>query len=182
MRKREIPAAPKGYIQIYTGNGKGKTTAALGLALRAAGHGYRTFIGQFLKGQDYGELTAVKKLEPYITIKQFGRKGFVHVNKNPDKIDIDLAKKGLEECRRAMLSGNYNIIILDEITVCLYFNLLGEQEILEFLSHKPPEIEIVITGRYAPDSLIAAADLVTRMDEIKHYYTKGIPARKGIEK
>jgi len=182
MQKKVSPKVLKGYIQIYTGNGKGKTTAALGLALRAAGHEYRTFIGQFLKGQDYGELAAVKKLEPYITIRQFGRKGFVHVNKNPDKIDIDLAKKGLEECRQAMLSGDYNIIILDELTVCLYFNLLVEQEIIEFLRQKPPEIEIIITGRYAPDSLIAAADLVTRMDEIKHYYTKGIPARNGIEK
>ena len=177
-----MPEAQKGYIQIYTGNGKGKTTAALGLALRAAGHGYRTFIGQFLKGQDYGELASIEKLAPYITIKQFGRKGFIHVNKNPDKIDIDLAKKGLEECRQAMLSGIYKIIILDEITVCLYFHVLAEEEIVEFLRQKPQETEVVLTGRYAPDSLIKAADLVTQMDEIKHYYTKGIRARKGIEK
>ena len=177
-----MPEAPKGYIQIYTGNGKGKTTAALGLALRAAGHGYRTFIGQFLKGQNYGELTSIKKLAPYVTIKQFGRKGFIHVNKNPDKIDIDLAKKGLEECREAMLSGDYKIIILDEVTVCLYFHVLDEEDLLDFLRQKPKETEVVLTGRYAPDSLISAADLVTRMDEIKHYYKKGITARKGIEK
>ena len=172
----------RGYIQIYTGNGKGKTTAALGLALRAAGHGYRTFIGQFLKGTKYGELSAVKKLSPFITIKQFGRKGFIHVDKDPDKIDITMAKKGLEECRQAMLSGDYKIIILDEINVCLYFHILDEEVILEFLRQKPNEVELVLTGRYAPESLIAAADLVTNMEEIKHYYKKKVPARKGIEK
>jgi len=177
-----MPKDSKGYIQIYTGNGKGKTTAALGLALRAAGHGYRTFIGQFLKGQKYGELAAVKKLESHITIKQFGRKGFIHVDKDPDKIDITMAKRGLEECRQAMLSRDYKIIILDEINVCLYFNVLEEKDVLEFLRQKPPEVELVLTGRYAPDSLIAAADLVTNMEEIKHYYKKKVLARKGIEK
>ncbi len=172
----------RGYIQIYTGNGKGKTTAALGLALRAAGHGYRTFIGQFLKGQKYGELASIKKLSPLITIKQFGRKGFIHVDKDPDQIDITMAKNGLEECRQAMLSGKYKIIILDEINVCIYFNVLEESEVLEFLRQKPPEVELVLTGRYAPDCFIEAADLVTQMDEIKHYYTKKVSARNGIEK
>lgn len=172
----------RGYIQIYTGNGKGKTTAALGLALRAAGHGYRTYIGQFLKGQKYGELAAVKKLKTHITIKQFGRQGFIHVDKDPDEIDITMAKKGLEECRQAMLSGDYKIIILDEINVCLYFHVLEEKDILELLRQKPKEVELVLTGRYAPDSLIAAADLVTNMEDIKHYYKKKVLARKGIEK
>ncbi len=172
----------KGYIQVYTGNGKGKTTAAIGLAVRAAGHQEKTFIGQFLKGQDYGELHAVKNLSPLITIEQFGRKGFYHVTKDPDKEDIQSAKNGLDKCEKAMLSGKYRIIILDEINVTVYFNLLSEKDIHSFLDQKPKDVELVLTGRYAPDSFIERADLVTEMKEIKHYYEKGIQARKGIEK
>jgi len=172
----------KGYIQVYTGNGKGKTTAALGLAVRAAGHKEKTFIGQFLKGQDYGELHSVKKLSPLITIEQYGRKGFHHVTKDPDKEDIQRARNGLKKCEEAMLSGKYRIIILDEINVAVYFNLLSEKEILSVLDQKPEDVEIILTGRYAPDSFLRRADLVTEMKEIKHYYNKGIQARKGIEK
>ena len=172
----------KGYIQVYTGNGKGKTTAAIGLAVRAAGHREKTFIGQFLKGQDYGELHAVKNLSPLITIEQFGRKGFYHVTKDPDKEDIQSARNGLDKCEKAMLSGKYRIIILDEINVTVYFNLLSEKEIHSFLDQKPKDVELVLTGRYAPDSFIDRADLVTEMKEVKHYYEKGIQARKGIEK
>ena len=172
----------KGYIQVYTGNGKGKTTASIGLAVRAAGHKEKTFIGQFLKGQDYGELHAVKNLSPLITIEQFGRKGFYHVTKDPDKEDIQSARNGLDKCEKAMLSGKYRIIILDEINVTVYFNLLSEKEIHSFLDQKPKDVELVLTGRYAPDSFIDRADLVTEMKEVKHYYEKGIQARKGIEK
>lgn len=172
----------KGYIQVYTGNGKGKTTASIGLAVRAAGHKEKTFIGQFLKGQDYGELHAVKNLSPLITIEQFGRKGFYHVTKDPDKEDIQSARNGLDKCEKAMLSGKYRIIILDEINVTVYFNLLSEKDIHSFLDQKPKDVEIVLTGRYAPDSFIERADLVTEMKEVKHYYEKGIQARKGIEK
>ena len=128
----------KGYVQVYTGNGKGKTTAALGLAFRAAGHGLRIYIGQFLKGQMYGELLAVKKLSPLIIIKQFGRKGFIHVTKNPDEEDIKRAKKGLKNCLEAMLSKKYKIIILDEINVAVDFNLLSEEEVHKFLDQKLP--------------------------------------------
>jgi len=176
--KKEI----KGYIQIYTGKGKGKTTAALGLALRAAGHGRKTYIGQFLKGQDYGELKSLKKLASFIIIEQFGRKGFVHVEKNPDQEDIERAKRGLEKCLKAMLSLEYNIIIMDEINVALDFNLLTESEIHNFLDQKPKEIEVILTGRFAPDSLLERADLVTEMREVKHYYSKGVHARNGIER
>jgi len=172
----------KGCIQVYTGNGKGKTTAALGLALRAAGHKEKTFIGQFLKGQDYGELDAVKYLSPFITIEQYGRKGFYHVTKEPDKDDIQRARKGLEKCQKAMLSRKYRIIIFDEINVAVYFDLLSEKDIHSVLDQKPEDVEIILTGRYAPDSFLKRADLVTEMKEIKHYYEKGISARKGIEK
>jgi cob(I)alamin adenosyltransferase len=172
----------KGYVQIYTGNGKGKTTAALGLALRAAGCGLRTYIGQFLKGQPYGELAAAKKLASLITIEQFGRKGFVHVTENPDEEDIQRARTGLEKCRRAMLSGRYSLIVLDEINVALHFRLLKVKDILDLLNRKPPDVELVLTGRYAPPGLLRRADLVTEMKEKKHYYSRGVQARSGIEK
>ena len=172
----------KGYIQVYTGNGKGKTTAALGLALRAAGHGLKTYMGQFLKGQEYGELHSVEKLSPLITIEQFGRKGFIHVTRDPDQEDIEMAREGLEKCLEAMLSGEYTLIILDEVNVAIDFNLIEEQRVHDFLDKKPAHIEVILTGRYAPESLIERADLVTEMTQIKHYYEKDVPARVGIEK
>lgn len=182
MTAQKKPAGFKGYIQVYTGNGKGKTTAALGLALRAAGHGHKTYIGQFLKGQRYGELFAIKKLAPLITIEQFGRKGFIHVTENPDDEDIRRARTGLKKCLAAMLSKKYRLIVLDEINVALYFELLGEKDVHGFLDQKPDDVEVVLTGRYAPASLIRRADLVTEMKQKKHYYQKGIAARWGIEK
>jgi len=172
----------KGYVQVYTGCGKGKTTAALGLALRAAGYGWRVYVGQFLKGQNYGELVSVGKLAPLIKIEQFGRKGFIHVTDNPEDEDIDRAKKGLQKCLKAMLSRKYRIIVLDEVHVALHFRLLTEKEVHDFLAQRPEDIEVVLTGRYAPLSVIRAADLVTEMKEKKHYYSKGVRARLGIEK
>ena len=171
-----------GYIQVYTGNGKGKTTAALGQALRAAGHGKRTYIGQFLKGQKYGELASINKLKPLITITQFGRDTFIHVSEDPDEKDIQKARDGLKACNEAMLSGKFDIIILDEINVAIHLGLIKEKSVLNFLKRKPKNTEIILTGRYAPESIIQKADLVTEMKEIKHYYTQGIRARTGIEK
>jgi cob(I)alamin adenosyltransferase len=172
----------KGYVQVYTGNGKGKTTAALGLALRAAGRGLRTYVGQFLKGQVYGELAAACKLKPYIIIEQFGRKGFVHVTENPDEEDIRRARSGLRKCRRAMLSGRFSIVVLDEINVALHFRLLEEKDVLGLIERKPAGVELVLTGRYAPPSILRRADLVTEMKDKKHYYARGVRARTGIEK
>jgi cob(I)alamin adenosyltransferase len=172
----------KGYIQVYTGDGKGKTTAALGLALRAAGYKHKVYFGQFLKGQEYGELLSAKKLSPYVTIEQFGRKGFIHVTKDPDEEDIKRAKRGLKKCLEAMLSRKYRIIILDEINVAVDFNLITEEEVHEFLDKRPEDVEIILTGRYAPPSFLKRADLVTEMKEKKHYYKKGVKAREGIEK
>ncbi len=182
MEKKKPREVFKGYVQVYTGKGKGKTTAALGLALRAAGCGLKTYIGQFLKGQDYGELASVKKLSPFITIEQFGRKGFVHVTENPDKEDFQRAEHGLEKCFKAMKSGQYQIIVLDEINVAVHFKLLTENQVHRFLDEKPEGIEVILTGRYAPESFLDRADLVTEMKEIKHYYKRGVQARKGIEK
>lgn len=172
----------QGYIQVYTGRGKGKTTAALGVALRAAGHGLKSYIGQFLKGQDYGELHSIHKLSEWITLEQFGRKGFIHVTKDPDQEDFDRAKSGLKKCSEAMLSGKYTIIVLDEVNVAMHFKLITEKDIHDFLDKKPDNIEVILTGRYAPDFLIDRADLVTEMKEIKHYHNKGVLAREGIEK
>jgi len=176
------PSPRKGYVQIYTGNGKGKTTAALGLALRAAGRGLKTYIGQFMKGQPYGELAAAKLLQPYITIEQYGKRSFVHVQNPPRQEDIDMARQGLEKARQAMMSDNYDIVVFDEIITAHYFQLISLDQLLDIIRSRPKDVEVVMTGRYAPAPLIDAADLVTEMAEIKHYHTKGIDARDGIEK
>jgi len=177
-----VPDTFKGYLEVYTGNGKGKTTAALGLALRAAGRGCRVYIGQFLKGQAYGELAAVRRLAPLVTLRQFGRRGFVHVTGDPDEEDIRRARRGLARCLTAMLSESFRIVVLDEASVALHLHLLDRREIDSFLDRRPPDVEVVITGRYAPAWLIRRADLVTEMKDIKHYYAKGVRARPGIEK
>jgi cob(I)alamin adenosyltransferase len=161
----------KGLVQVYTGNGKGKTTAALGLALRAAGHGFRTYIGQFLKGQPTGEIEAVQKLSP-----------FIRVTDNVDDEDVDRARVGLKKCRQAMLSGEFRIVVLDEINTAVHFKILSEQEVLDFLAKKPGDVEVVLTGRYAGPAVLERADLVTEMRELKHYSGQGVKAREGIEK
>ncbi len=180
------PALPfKGYIQVYTGNGKGKTTAALGLALRAAGHGYRTFVGQFCKGRKTGEIAAAARLRaggrPVIVIRQFGDIRFLRSDRPSDPEDIRRAQRGLEICRRAMTSGKYRIVVLDEICLALYFMLLSRAEVEAVLDERPADVELVLTGRRAPLWLMRRADLVTEMRERKHYYTAGVAARKGIE-
>lgn len=171
-----------GYVQVYTGNGKGKTTAALGLALRAAGHGMRTYFGQFLKGQRYGELDAVEKLSPLVRIERFGREGFLHITEGPDDDDIRRAREGLGKCREAMLSGRYDIVVLDEINTAVLLKVLTVEEVLGLLAEKPEGVELVLTGRGAPQAVVDRADLVTEMREIKHYYDKGVKAREGIER
>jgi len=169
-----------GLIQVYTGDGKGKTTAALGLALRAAGHGLRSYVGQFMKGQSYGELEAARLLGPYLTIEQYGRPTFVHVRRAAPE-DVRMAHEGLEKARAAMSSGQYDIVVLDEVCVALYFELLTLDEVLDFLAEKPEGVELVLTGRQAPPEILERADLVTETREVKHPYAQGIQARKGIE-
>ncbi len=171
----------KGYVQIYTGNGKGKSTAALGLAFRAMGRGLKTYIGQFMKGQHYGELEAAKTASPHITIEQYGKDTFIHVQNPPPIEDLRLSRKGLVIARESMLSGSYDVVILDEIITAHYFHLVSLAEMMEIISSKPETVELVLTGRYAPPELIAAADLVSEIVEVKHYYQQGISSRKGIE-
>jgi cob(I)alamin adenosyltransferase len=171
----------KGYIQIYTGNGKGKSTAAIGQAVRAAGFGLRTYIAQFMKEFPYNELNSLKHLSEWITIEQFGGDKFVYKKEPPDKNEIDKARRGLAMAKNKMLSRKYDLIILDEVCVAIYFGLFSDEEILTFIKQKPESVELILTGRYCPDKLIEKADLVTEMNELKHYYQEGIPSRKGIE-
>ena len=170
----------KGYIQIYTGNGKGKTTAAFGLALRAVGAGLKVYIAQFVKGVEYSELESVKRLSDSITLKQYGLGFFV--NREPDKDDIRAAREGLKEVRGIMCSGGYDLVILDEANVAVYHDLFSVEDLLEFMRAKPKNVELVITGRRADPRIIESADLVTEMKEVKHYYHSGVGARIGIEK
>ncbi len=170
----------KGYTQVYTGNGKGKTTAALGLALRASGHGMHTYVGQFMKGQHYGELDALRD-HPHITIEQYGDVRCIHREEvTPEH--VAQAQRGLERAREAMLSGQYDIVVLDEINVTIWFGLLTVEEVLAFLDERPEHVEVILTGRRAPPELIERADLVTEMREVKHYYQQGVLAREGIER
>ena len=170
----------RGYVQIYTGSGKGKTTAALGLALRAAGAGLKIFIAQFIKKKMCSEHRALERFEDCITIKQYG-KGLI-LNRPVTTSDIAAARKGLEESRDVMLSRDYDIIILDEANVAVKRGLISVDALLELIKDKPTGLELIITGRYADERVIEAADLVTEMKEIKHYGKKGVKARVGIEK
>ena len=169
----------KGYIQVYTGNGKGKTTAAFGLALRAAGAGKSVFIAQFAKGQEYSEITAIHKFLPSVIIHQYGSDCFI-VN-TPKQADIDIARKGLEEISVVISSGAFDVVILDEANIAVFYNLFTAAELLAILKRKSEAVEIIITGCYACPEILEAADLVTEMKEVKHYYTQGVQARVGIE-
>ncbi|MCG8539933.1 MAG: cob(I)yrinic acid a,c-diamide adenosyltransferase [Clostridia bacterium] len=168
----------KGYIHIYTGNGKGKTTASLGLALRAVCSGKKVYIGQFVKGMKYSEVKAEEYL-PGFKIEQLGRSCFI--DRVPEQEDIDSAKEGLKRCTEIISKGEYDVVVLDEINIALYFKLFTVEDVVKMLEKRAPHIEIILTGRYAPQELIEMADLVTEMKEIKHYYAEGVMARKGIE-
>lgn len=172
----------KGYVQVYTGNCKGKTTASLGLAFRAMGRGLKTYIGQFMKGQYYAELKSAKMCKPYITIEQYGKGRFVHLQGSPLGEDVKMAVEGLEKAKEAMLSGEYDIVVFDEINTARSFNLITTEDMLGIIKTRPGNVEVVFTGRGAPKEVIEAADLVTEMAEIKHYYKKGVSAREGIER
>jgi len=169
----------QGYVQVYTGSRKGKTTAALGLALRAAGAGLNVFIGQFAKGMEYSEIKAIRERLPEITIRQYGRDCFI-VNQ-PTEEDIKLARQGLDEIKEVIQSGKYDVVILDEANIAVHFGLFSISDLLKVLDLKPVNTEIIITGRKAHPDLVKAADLVTEMLEIKHYYQQGVQARQGIE-
>jgi cob(I)alamin adenosyltransferase len=169
----------RGLVQVYTGSGKGKTTAALGLAIRAAGHGWRVQIVQFMKGANYGELHSLGFI-PGISIERFGESHWVDPKNIRDE-DRQTASAGLMYARQVMLGGQCDLLILDEVNVAVAYRLIPVDAVLALLHDRPTEIELVLTGRGAPQSVIDAADLVTRMEDIKHPYRQGLAARPGIE-
>jgi len=174
------PKLKEGLVQVYTGNGKGKTSAAFGLALRAIGRGLKVYIIQFIKGGfDYGELHIIDKL-PNLKLKAFGQGKFV-TQFPPDKKDVEIAKEALELAKKIVKSGEYDVVILDEINVAMSLRLIKTEEVVNMIKEKPKNVELVLTGRYAPKEIIDIADLVTEMKEIKHPFQKGIPPRRGIE-
>ena len=173
-------ALSKGTIQVYTGNGKGKTTAALGQALRACGHGLKVLIIQFMKGStNYGEVIISGKV-PGLTIVQSGLPTFVEKG-NPSEEDLRLAREGMNLAEAAVLKKTCDVLILDEINCAVDYGLVKAGEVLDLIGRKPPEMEVIMTGRYAPDEFIEMADLVTEMKEVKHHYTSGLQMREGIE-
>ena len=170
----------KGYVHLYTGNGKGKTTASRGLVFRAAGAGLDSIIIQFMKGQPYSELEAVKFFQGKILIEQYGDQEFCQVEKENFERHLEQAKKGFRRAKEALL-GERQVIILDEVITAFSFHLLKEEEILELISKKPVGKELILTGRGATSKIIQKCDLVTEMKEVKHYFQQGLIARKGIE-
>jgi cob(I)alamin adenosyltransferase len=169
-----------GYVHVITGNGKGKTTAALGLAVQAAGRGERVFFTQFIKGNIYSEIKALNRMADYITIKQFGLGRFM--GGKPYEADIRAAKEGIEEVKTAMASGRYGVVIMDEANVAVAYKLFSEEKMIEVIEHKPSHLNLIITGRAASSVIKERADIVTEMKEIKHYYKNRVKARVGIEK
>ncbi len=170
----------KGYVHVYTGDGKGKTTASLGLCVRAVGAGKRVLLVQFLKKGEFSEIKGLKYFGGRVDVMQFGSGRFVRGR--PDKSDVELASRGLLRARELMESGRYHMVILDEINVAVNMGLLDVADVLQVIRNRPDDVEIVLTGRYAPDAFVEAADLVTECRMVKHYFQKGVRAREGIEK
>ena len=169
-----------GKVIVLTGEGKGKTTGALGLAMRAVGAGLKVFVAQFIKGNDYSEIEALKRFRDSITVEQYGLGGFI--GGNPTPADIETACRGLKEVKRIMFSGEYDVMILDEANVAVKYRLFSEQDLLDVIALKPKNMGLIITGRNATPKIIQKADQVSVIKAIKHYYTKGVQARVGIEK
>lgn len=170
----------RGYVQVYTGNGKGKTTAALGLALRAVGAGLRVYVAQFIKNKAYSEIKALRHFQEQVRVEQFGT-GMVPKGGPPAKA-FQLAREGLARIREVLQSNRYQMVILEEANVAVHHGLFTIMDLLALVNGKPESVEMVITGRYAAPEIIAAADLVTEMKEVKHYIHQGVRARVGIEK
>jgi cob(I)alamin adenosyltransferase len=170
----------KGKVHVYTGDGKGKTTAALGLSIRAAGAGLRVFIAQFIKADEYSEIKALKRFSDLITVEQFGLGGFI--GGNPSSGDIEAAQKGVARVKEIISSGKYDVVVLDEANIAVKYKLFSEQDLLDIIDAKSENIELVITGRDAAPKIMDKADLVTQMKAVKHYFQNGVEARVGIEK
>ena len=169
-----------GTVQVYTGNGKGKTTAALGMCLRNLGHDRKVFMLQFMKGSErYGEFKVADKLSGF-EVMQIGRDEFVK-REDPDPRDLELAREGYEIAKEKIQSGEYDLIVLDEIIIAEDFGLIKLEELKELINNKPDELELVLTGRYAHKDIIDLADLVSEVREVKHHFVEGVGARQGVE-
>ena len=168
----------KGYVHVYTGNGKGKSTAAFGLAVRAACADKNVYVGQFVKDMKYSE-TAISGVLPHIVIEQLGRGCFI--SKDPEQPDIDAATEAMAKCAEILSSGTYDVVVLDEINIAIYYGLIDVNEVAGAIKNRAPHVEVVLTGRYAKPEILELADLVTEMTEIKHYYKQGVLSRKGID-
>lgn len=179
IRKAGAVSLKKGYIHIYTGNGKGKTTASIGLGIRAAGAGYKVHMVQFMKGRRYSELDGLEKVDNF-TVSQHGRDEFVSKD-NPEQIDIDLAQEGFSYAKKIIKNNEFDMVILDEINVAVDFNLIKLEELLDIIGDKPESLELVLTGRYANPEVVKIADYVSEVLEIKHPYQQGVEARKGVD-
>jgi cob(I)alamin adenosyltransferase len=169
----------KGYVQVYTGDGKGKTTAALGLALRAVGAGLRVYFAQFVKGMRYGGLDALERLGDQIVVRQFGRACFIEREPAPE--DIAAARRGYEEVAQVLCAGQHDLVVLDEIHIATHFGLVTVDDLLRLIESRPAHVELVLTGRKADPRILERADLVTEFREVRHYYQRGVAARRGIE-
>mgnify|MGYP001229738224 CR=1 FL=1 len=172
--------AERGLVIVITGNGKGKTTSAFGQALRAVGQGYRVYIMQFMKGRNYGEYTAGSRYLPSLTIRRSGLDSFV-MRGSPAPVDIELARKGFESAKKAIASGRYDMVILDEINVAADFKLIELADLIQLIQSRPPGLDLILTGRYAAREVIRLADTVSEIKDIKHHYAAGIKGRAGIE-
>ena len=170
----------KGYVQVYTGDGKGKTTAAIGLAIRALGAGWRVFFAQFLKAGGYSEHKALAQFSDHLTIKAYGRNVFI--KGEPEEEDRRLAQEAYQEIAEIVASGRHRLVILDEANVAVHYGLITVDQILDLIDRRAEGVELLITGRYAHSRLIERADLVTEMRGVKHYFDRGIKARVGVEK
>jgi len=170
----------KGFVQVYTGNGKGKTTAAIGLAVRAAGAGLRVYFAQFIKQQKCSEHTALERFRDLIEVKQFGA-GLI-IGRKPSEEDRRIAREGYDEIGRVLRAQAYDMVILDEVNIAVHQGLISVDELLSLIKNRPEGLEMVLTGRYADQKIMDAADLVTEMREIRHYHQQGVEARRGIEK
>jgi len=170
----------KGYVQIYTGNGKGKTTAAIGLSIRAVGAGLKVYFGQFVKVGEFSEIKALNRFSDQVTIEQFGMGPFIFEKPSPK--EIKAAQNGLTSVKEALMSGQFDVVIMDEAITAIACGLLSEQKLLDVIKIKPQNVELIITGHNAGSRLIEIADLVTEMKNVKHYFDQGQIARNGIEK
>lgn len=169
-----------GYLQVYTGDGKGKTTAAIGLAVRAAGAGLKVFIAQFIKKGEYSELKALIRFSDCITVEQFGLGRFIKGTPEPE--DIDAAEKGMQRIEAILAEGKHQVVVLDEANVAVSYGLIDLERLMTLIEQRPEQTEMILTGRGAAPEIIQRADLVTEMRAVKHYFENGVQARVGIEK